>query len=230
MENVAPTAARKTGPMHMQPTTTILLINSPHLNWERLRALLAKQRHAQVVGEVHRHDEAVRVAAAEQPDVIIAGSDIPSVPIIALVQELRTASPTSRIVVVGKLLDSVFHIQLTDLGIRGFLLWKDVTEETLWPLLETVQHDVCVGSTAAVERRGATDRRRGPQASAIVVGLVEQAVITGLGTGLTQREIACQERVSETTIERMIATLRGKFGVATTNALCGQAGRLGFLD
>jgi len=216
--------------MHMQPTTTILLISSPHLNWERLRVLLAKQRHAHVVGEIHRRDEAVRVAATEQPDVIIAGSDLPGVLIIALVQELRAASPTSRIVVVGKLLDSVSHIQLTDLGVRGFLVWKDVTEETLWPLLETVQHDVCVESTAAMDRRGATDRRRGPRVSAIAVGPVEQAVLKGLGTGLTQREVACQERVSETTIERLIATLRGKFGVATTNALCGQAGRLGFLD
>lgn len=216
--------------MHMQPTTTILLISSPHLNWERLQALLAKQRHAQVVGDVHRHNEAVRIAAAEQPDVIITGSDLPGVPIVALVQELRTASPTSRIVVVGKLLDAVCHIQLTDLGVRGFLLWKDVTEETLWPLLETVQHDVCVGSTAAVERRGATDHRRGWRTSDIVVGPVEQVVITGLGTELTQREIACQEWVSETTIERLIATLRGKVSVSTTNALCGQAGRLGFLD
>jgi two-component system nitrate/nitrite response regulator NarL len=122
--------------MHMQPTTTVLLISSPHLNWERLRALLAKQRHAQVVGEVHQCDEAVRHAVGEQPDVIIAGSDVPGVPIIVLVQELRDASPASRIVVVGKLLDSVCHRQLTDLGARGFLLWKDVTEETLWPLLE----------------------------------------------------------------------------------------------
>jgi len=216
--------------MHMQPTTTILLISSPHLNWERLRALLAKRRHAQVVGEAHRHDEAVRVAIAEQPDVIIAGSDVPGTPIIALVQALRDASPTSRIVVVGKLLDALCHIQLMELSVRGFLLWKDVTEETLWSLLEIVQHDVCVESTAAVDRRSATDRRRGLRASAIVVGPVEQAVIKGLGTGLTQREIACQERMSETTIERLIATLRGKFGVATTNALCGQAGRLGFLD
>ncbi len=214
----------------MQPTTTILLISSPHLNWERLRALLAKQRHAHVVGEAHRHDEAMRVAAAEQPDVIIAGSDVPGTPIITLVQALRDASPTSRIVVVGKLLDALCHIQLTDLGVRGFLLWKDVTEETLWSLLEAVQHDVCVESTAAMERRGATDRRRGLRMSDIAVGPVEQAVLKGLGTGLTQREIACQERVSETTIERLIATLRGKFGVATTNALCGQAGRLGFLD
>jgi len=35
----------------MQPTTTtILLINSPHLNWKRLQALLDKQRRLQVSG------------------------------------------------------------------------------------------------------------------------------------------------------------------------------------
>jgi len=66
--------------MHMQPTTTILLINSPHLNWGRLRALLAKQRHAQFVGEVHRRDEAVRGATASSPTSSIAGSDIPGIP------------------------------------------------------------------------------------------------------------------------------------------------------
>jgi len=215
----------------MQPmTTTILLISSPHLNWERLRALLDKQRHAEIVGEVRRRDEAVEVATVEQPDVILVGSDVPGVPITALVQELRVASPTSRLVIVGKLLDAMCHIQLTDLGVRGFLLWKDVTEETLWPLLQVVGHDLCVGSAAAIERRGTMDRRRGPRMGDIVVGPLERAVLEGLGTGLTQRDLACREHVSETTIERTIATLRGKFGVATTNALCGQAGRLGLLD
>jgi len=214
--------------MHTQTMTTILLISSPHLNWERLRALLDKQRHAQVVGEGHRHDEAVCVAAAEQPDVIIAGSDIPGTPIIPLVQELRAASPASRIVVVGKLLDAMCHIQLTDLGVRGFLLWKDVTEETLWHLLEIVQHDVCVESTAAVERRGATDRRRGRRMSDMVLTDEERAVLRGLGVRLAPGEIADELSMSESTVKRMIAALRIKFGVCSTNALCMQAGRLGF--
>ncbi len=73
-------AARKTGQMHMQPTTTILLISSPHLNWKRLGALLDKQRHVQLVGEVHRRDNEAVHGAAEQPDIIIAGSDIPRHP------------------------------------------------------------------------------------------------------------------------------------------------------
>jgi len=213
----------------MQPLT-IMLISSPHANWIKLHTMLYNCRHVECIVDIQQCDEAIRRVSVEQPDIIFASSDVPRLHIVALVQELRTASPASRIIVVGKLLDGVCHVQLTDLGTRGFLLWKDVTEETLWPLLETVQHGVCGENTAAVERRGATDHRRGWRTSDIVVGPVEQVVITGLGTELTQREIACQEWVSETTIERLIATLRGKVSVSTTNALCGQAGRLGFLD
>jgi len=215
--------------MHTQPTTTILLISSPHLNWERLRALLAKQRHAHVVGEVHRHDEAVRGGDAEQPDVIIAGSDIPGVPIIALVQALRDASPTSRIVVVGKLLDSVCHCQLTDLGVRGFLLWKNVTEETLWPLLEIVQHDVCAESMVAVERRGATDRRRGSQTSGIALKPLDQAILNGLAEEMTQQQIAEAEGVGLRTVEEHIAILKDKFEAPTPFMLGMKAERFGFL-
>jgi len=214
----------------MQPTTTILLISSPHPNWERLRALLAKQRHAQVVGEVHRHDEAARVVAAEQPDIIFVGSDVPGLPVVPLVQELRELSPTSRIVVVGKLLDCADHAYLIQLGIAAFVVWKDVTEVKLRIVIEGVLNDLRMVSIAAAERRAMLDRRRGPRMSDIVVEPMERTVLKGLGVGLMQREIAHDLRVSETTVERMIATLRGKFGVATTNALCGQAGRLGFLD
>ncbi len=214
--------------MHTQPTTTIVLISSPHLNWERLRTLLVKQRYAQVIGEVHRHDEAGRVAA-EQPDVIIAGSDIPGAPIIALIQELRAASPTSRIVVVGKLLASLCHIQLADLGVRGFLLWKDVTEETLGPFLETVQHDVYVESTAAVERRGATDRRHGAQKSSIGLKPLDQAILKGLAEEMTQQQIAEAAGVGLRTVEEHVAILKDKLEAPTSFVLGMKAERFGFL-
>ncbi len=192
--------------------------------------MLCKVRHMEVIGEVHRRDEIVQSATAEQPDVIFVGSDLPGLPIVPLVQEVRELSPTSRVVVVGKLLDSVDHAYLTQLGVAAFVVWKDVTDVKLRIVIEGVLNDLRVASIAAADRRAMVDRRRGPRISNIVVEPMERTVLRGLGEGLMQREIAHELRVSETTVERMIATLRGKFGVATTNALCGQAGRLGLLD
>jgi len=192
--------------------------------------MLCKLRQIQIIGEAQRREEAVRIAAAEQPDIIFVGSDLPSLPVVPLVQELREVSPTSRVVVVGKLLDSADHVYLTQLGVAAFVVWKDVTEVKLRVVIEGVLNDLRVASVAAADRCALVDRRCGLRMSDIVVEAMELTVLKGLGTGLTQREIAHDLRVSETTVERMISTLRGKFGVATTNALCGQAGRLGFLD
>ena len=105
-----------------------------------------------------------------------------------------------------------------------------MTEVKLRIVIEGVLNDLRVASIAAADRRAMVDRRRGSHMSDIVVEAMERTVLKGLDEGLTQREIAHNLRVSETTVERMIATLRGKFGVATTNALCAQMGRLGFLD
>ncbi len=192
--------------------------------------MLGKFRHMEVIGEVHRRDESVQSATAEQPDVIFVGSDLPGLPVVPLVQELREMSPTSRVVVVGKLLDSADHTSLTQLGVAAFVVWKDVTDVKLRIVIKGVLNDLRVASIAAVDRRAMVDCRRGPRMSDIVVEPMEHPVLRGLGTGLMQREIAHELRVSETTVERMIVTLRGKFGVATTNALCAQAGRLGFLN
>ncbi len=61
-----PTRGRKVTDMPSScPTTTILLIDSPHANWERLRVMLRKQQHFQIIGEVREGDEAVRAIAAE---------------------------------------------------------------------------------------------------------------------------------------------------------------------
>jgi len=192
--------------------------------------MLGKLRHMEVIGEVHQRDEIVQSATAEQPDVIFVGSDLPGLPVVPLIQEVREVSPTSRVIVVGKLLDCTDHVYLTQLGVAAFVVWKDVTEVKLRIVVEGVLNDLRVASIAAANRRAMVDRRRGPRMSDILVEAMERTVLKGLDEGLTQREIAHDLRVSDTTVERMITTLRGKFGVATTNALCGKAGRLGFLE
>lgn len=206
----------------------IQLISSPHANWIKLQVTLRKHRGISIIGEAHQHDEAVSIATAEQPDLIFAGSDLPGVPIVPLVEELRAASPASRIVVVGKLLESIDHIQLAAVGAPSFLLWKDVSEGTLRSIVDALLGGLLVMSQAAMERQMMPERRRGPRARDIALTDEERSVLKGLGAGLAPGEIADELHVSESTVKRILATLRAKFGVCSTNALCMQAGHLGF--
>jgi len=219
--------------MHMQPMTTILLISSPHANWARLQVMLRKQRRFQIIGEVRQGDEALRAIAAEQPDIIIAGSDLPGIPIVPLVREVRAANPASQIVVVGRLRTRAEHVELTALGVRGFVLWKDVDDESVGAILELARRGMRVASEAALERRDApepeTEGHRRSPASDTVLTDEERVVLQGEMTGLGEREIAAALHMSVPTVERLLRGMRDKLGVATTCALCVKAVSLGLV-
>jgi len=217
----------------MQPTTTILLISSAHADWTGLQAMLRKQRRFQIIGEARQGDEAVRAVATEQPDVIIAGSDLPGVPVVPLVREIRAASPASQIVVVGRLRTRAEHAELTALGIRGFVLWKDIDAESVGAILEVARRGMRFASEAAMERRDTPEpeqeRRLRPRASGIALTDEERVVLHGKVTGLVEREIAEELHASIPTVERILRGLRAKFGVTTTCALCAKAVHLGLV-
>jgi len=143
----------------MQPTTA-LLISSPHAHWVGLQAMLCKLRQMHVIGEAQRREETVRIAAAEQPDIIFVGSDLPGLPVVPLVQEVREVSPTSQVVVVGKLLDRMDDIYLGCLGVT-VVAWRDVTEGTLRVIVEAMQADLCAAHTTNSTRRALLNRQRG---------------------------------------------------------------------
>ncbi len=219
--------------MHTQPMTTILLISAPHPNWDRLQAMLRKQRRFQVIGEVRQGDEALRAIAAEQPDIIIAGSDLPGLPIVPFAREVRAALPAGQIVVVGRLRPCAEHIELAALGVRGFVLWKDIDDASMGAILELARRGMRVASDAAVERRETpepeTEHQRRPRGSGLVLTDEERGVLHGKVTGWVEREIAAELHLSVPTVERILRGLRDKLGVATTCALCAKAVSLGLV-
>lgn len=143
----------------MQPTRT-LLIGSSQVHWVGLQAMLCTLRDVQVIGEVHQRGEIMRIATEDRPDIVFAGSDLSDLPIVPLAQEFREISPTSRVVVVGEPLDSVDRAYLASLGVCGVLLWRDVTEDTLGPIVEAVRHDLRVVSVTTADRYAMPDRQR----------------------------------------------------------------------
>ncbi len=194
--------------------------------------MLRKHRGLQVIGETYQHGDALRIAVAEQPDVIIVGSDLPHIPVVPFVEEVRVATPASRIIVVGKLLERRDHVRLTELGVGSFLLWEDVTADIIGRVIEDVRVGLRVASSAAAERTvipPPPERRRKPRGCDIVLTDEERISLNGTVTGLTQREIAMELHASVATVERILAGLRDKLGVPTTCALCAWAVHVGLV-
>ncbi len=131
---------------------------------------------------------------------------------------------------------------------RGPLIWisPDWTGLVIVEKARTLQAQLDAAATAAPERHEPASvalpspltaqqqqvKRRGqlPIASAPDLADDEVAVLRDLAAGFKQEEIADNLHLSIAKVERMIGTLKHKFGVASTNALCAQAGRFGFIE
>lgn len=233
---VVPSAARKAGQMQpTQPKFSVLLVGADHVTcqWLGLRALLQEQPDLRVLAEVRQAGEALHVATAEHPDHILIDAAVDGMGLVPLVRQVRRASLESRVVVIGTKegLRRDTLLQLVEQGARGYLLWEALGEEAVVRSLATVHEDgLLVGHRAVLDELLATPERRGrPRGDEPDLTDDEQAVLALLVGDLTQSEIAETLHMSEVTVKRIVAALRAKFGVRTTNALCWRAGRLGFV-
>jgi len=173
----------------------------------------------------------VQAAIREQPDLIFVASDLAGVSPVALVREVRAVSPTSQVIMIGKLLTPEEHSQLADLDLAGFLQWKCVTPERLRLVSETVRDgEVRAASVGVVRALHLSERRRQTrEADSPVLTAKERAVLMGLIAERTQPQIADTGGVSLRAIEERIAILKDKFGVATTFMLGVMAERAGLV-
>lgn len=212
--------------------TTVLLACPATLTWIGFRAALQGRSAIHISADVQQATCAVRDAAREHPDVIFLASDLPCIRPVPLVRDLRSASPQSRIIMIGPLLTPEEHRQLAELGLDGFFGWECITAEKIEHVIETVRSgSMRVVSSAVVEVWQHPERRRRPRYSdKLVLTPKLRAVLVGLAASLTQQQIADAERVGLRTIEERIALLKEMFGVPTTFLLGVAAERAGFVS
>jgi DNA-binding NarL/FixJ family response regulator len=103
------------------PCHSVLLVSSQHFNSVGLRATVEEWPQVQIVADVQHYDAAVQVASREHPDFIFIASDLLNVRVVPLVRDLCTASPTSQIIMIGRLLEPEAHGQLADRDLAGYL-------------------------------------------------------------------------------------------------------------
>jgi len=215
--------------------SSVLLINADHVTcqWLGLRAFLQAEPDLCVLADIQQTTAIVQVVADQHPDYVIIDAAVGGIGLVPLVRQVRRASPASRVVVVGTkdTLRRDTLLQLIEQGTRGYLLWEGLDGETVVRCLALVREDdVLAGHRAVLEELLATsERRRRSRNDEPALTDDERAVLSLLVGGWTQPEIAEALHRSEVTVRRTGTALRAKFGVRTTNALCWQAGRLGFV-
>jgi DNA-binding NarL/FixJ family response regulator len=198
--------------------TRVLVVDDQTVVRDGLVLLLGLLPGLEVVGSASDGEEAVRLVAENNPDVVLMDLRMPRVDGVEATRRIRQAHPSVQIVVLTTYSDDESVFAALQAGARGYLT-KDAGAEEIARAIDAVQ-----GGDAqldpSVQRRlvdalatgtAATRRRREDLPDGLTQR--EAEVLTLIAAGRSNAEIARELFISEATVKTHINNLFAKAGL-----------------
>ncbi|WP_219462589.1 response regulator [Nonomuraea rhizosphaerae] len=210
------------GPALEGATIKVLLVDDDPMVRHHLRTILASGPGLEVVGEAEDGAEAVEAVLRTRPDVVLMDIRMPGVDGIAATAEIGgLASPPA--VVALTTFDSDAHVlSALEAGACGFLV-KSTPPEDLISLVRVAAAGHTVLSPIAVQRLLARSGGHGAARDKVAeLTERERELLSALGRGLTNADIAAELFLSESTVKSYVSRLLTKLELSNRT----QAGLL----
>ena len=206
---------------------TVVLADDQALVRTGFRMILAETDDIEVVGEAGDGDEAVRVAAAAGPDVVLMDVRMPGTDGIAATRRIRAAEPAPRVLILTTFdLDEYVYAAL-HAGASGFLLKSTEPAELVSAIRVIAAGDALLAPSVTRRLVEEFTRRPVPRARqaapdpapapvrAPAIGLAgitgrEREVLALIASGLSNSEIAARLCISEATAKTHVGHLLTK--------------------
>ncbi|MFD8865681.1 response regulator [Streptomyces sp. NPDC059590] len=179
--------------------------------------LILTARGIEVVGEAADGAEAVAAARELSPDVVLMDIRMPTMDGLEATRRILRRAPDCRVLMLTTFdLDHYVYTALS-IGASGFLL-KDVTPEHLAAavrLVDTGDALLAPSITRRLVERFASEPARTPAVHADLAALTprELEVLTLLGRGLSNTELAAELTLSEATVKSHVARIFAKLAL-----------------
>jgi DNA-binding NarL/FixJ family response regulator len=201
-------------------TISILLVDDQPMLRMGFRLVLDAQPDMHVVGEAGDGAAAVRLAATQQPDVVLMDVRMPGVDGIEATRRIAAAATRTRVLILTTFdLDEYAYAGLRA-GASGFLL-KDVPPPDLLSAIRAVASGDAVVAPSVTRRLLDTflphlpDLSGAPGLPPEVETLTsrEREILTEVAGGLSNAEIATRLFLSEATVKTHVGRMLGKLGL-----------------
>ena len=201
------------------PPVRILLVDDHALVRHGLRMLLESDPAFEVVGEAQDRAGALRIAESGQPDIVLLDLDLGAESGLDLIGDLRTEAPAARILILTGLRDVLVQRRAVHLGAVG-IVEKEAAPDVLLKAVHKVRAgevwlDRATTASVLAELSHATEMARSDPEVVKIASLSprEKEVIVLLGDGLSNRRIAGQLCISETTVRHHLTSIFAKLEV-----------------
>lgn len=199
-----------------------------------LRALLATQADLDTVGEAGDGQEAIRLAEALRPDVLLLDVTMPGNEQLAVLQKVRALAPDVRVLLLTMHQDETLLREALKLGAKGYVLKKAAESDLLTAIRAVAQGDAFIDPTmmSAIIRSYVSGQPPQEKGEGYPNGLTgrEIEVLTLTAQGYANKEIAARLSISVKTVETHRSHLNEKLGIRSRVELIRYAREKGLLD
>ncbi|MEM1053911.1 MAG: response regulator transcription factor [Bacteroidota bacterium] len=181
-----------------------------------LASFLAGEADVEVVGEAGDGIEALRLAGALAPDVLVLDLEMPGLSGIEVAERVRERSPEVCVLILSAYEDEDYIFGVLDHGAAGYLTKQEPLDATLDAI-----RGVARGETGWLSRRIAAlfvgARQQAPDRERLLADLStrEREVLAELSHGRSNAEIADRLFVSTSTVKKHVNSIFEKLGLRT---------------
>ena len=203
----------------------VLLADDHPVVREGLRAVLGTQPDLEVVGEAGDGAEAVALARALRPDVVLIDLQMPAMDGPAAIAAIRETDPAARVLVLTTYDTDGDITRAVEAGATGYLL-KDTPRERLFEAVRATARGEAALSPAVATRLLA--RSRGDRTEALTGREID--VLGAVAAGLSNKDIGRRLHISQATVKTHLLHVYAKLGVKDRAAAVATAYERGYLS
>ncbi|MFI6698610.1 response regulator [Streptomyces sp. NPDC050509] len=212
--------------------TRILLADDHALVRRGVRLILDNEPDLTVVGEAGDGAEAIELARAERPDLVILDIAMPRLTGLQAARELSRLQPGTRILMLTMYDNEQYFFEALKAGASGYVL-KSVADRDLVEACRAAMRDepfLYPGAVTALIRNYLDRVRQGDSIPDSAVTPREEEILKLVAEGHTSKEIAGLLLISAKTVERHRANLLQKLGLRDRLELTRYAIRAGLIE
>ena len=205
-------------------TIRLLIVDDHPVVRSGLQGMLASQPDFEVVGEAQDGSEGVRLAKKLKPDVILMDLRMPEMDGVTAIKRIKAEHPEIRVLVLTTYESDADILRSIETGATGYLL-KGAPREELYSAIRAVSRGGSPLAPAVAARL--VGRLRGPADSTLSNREIEVLQLVARGT--SNKGIAKELWISETTVKTHMLHVFSKLGVADRTAAVTAALKRGII-
>ena len=191
----------------------ILIADDHPVVRDGLRGMLVRQPDFEILGEASDGEQAVRLAAELQPDVILMDLRMPILDGVNAIREIKARNADTQVLVLTTYDSDADILPAIEAGATGYLL-KDISREELFAAIRKAARRESVLTPAVATRL--IEHMRTPADEKLSSREIE--VLGLVSKGASNAEIAAQLHISKATVKSHLINIFSKLGVSDRTA------------